>query len=102
MKAAKVTFIVLLVAGAVAAGLFLPVRQGFLYFESYIQSLGAVGPIAVMAAYVFCTVLLIPGSAISLGAGTIFGLKTGLLVVLAGANLGALCAFLLARGLLRE
>lgn len=102
MKAAKVTFIVLLVAGAVAAGLFLPVRQGFLYFESYIQSLGAVGPIAVMAAYVFCTVLLIPGSAISLGAGTIFGLKTGLLVVLVGANLGALCAFLLARGLLRE
>ncbi|HUC96944.1 MAG TPA: FAD-containing oxidoreductase, partial [Candidatus Polarisedimenticolaceae bacterium] len=36
------------------------------------------------------------------GAGTLFGLKTGLMVVVAGANLGALASFLLARTFLRE
>ena len=46
--------------------------------------------------------MLVPGSAISIGAGTIFGFNTGFLVVLAGANLGALCSFLLARTFLRE
>jgi pyruvate/2-oxoglutarate dehydrogenase complex dihydrolipoamide dehydrogenase (E3) component/uncharacterized membrane protein YdjX (TVP38/TMEM64 family) len=61
-----------------------------------------VGAIVFAAVYVLCTVLLIPGSAISIGAGTVFGLKTGLLVALGGANLGALCSFLLARTLLRE
>jgi pyruvate/2-oxoglutarate dehydrogenase complex dihydrolipoamide dehydrogenase (E3) component/uncharacterized membrane protein YdjX (TVP38/TMEM64 family) len=48
------------------------------------------------------TVLLIPGSAITIGSGTLFGLKTGFFVVLVGANLGALSAFLLARTFLRD
>ena len=52
--------------------------------------------------YVLCTVLFIPGSAITVGAGTLFGLKTGFVVVVLGANLGALCSFLLARSFLRE
>jgi pyruvate/2-oxoglutarate dehydrogenase complex dihydrolipoamide dehydrogenase (E3) component/uncharacterized membrane protein YdjX (TVP38/TMEM64 family) len=97
--------VILFLALAVTAGVgvfFLPVRQWFMQLEGYVQSLGAIGPVVVALAYVLCTVFFIPGSAITIGSGTLFGLQTGFLVVLVGANLGALCAFLLARTFLRE
>ncbi|MGH7874428.1 MAG: FAD-dependent oxidoreductase, partial [Candidatus Binatia bacterium] len=102
MRASKVILIGLMVAIFIAGSFFLPVRPWFAYFENYVQTLGVLGPVVIAAVYVLCTVLLIPGSAISVGAGTLFGLKTGFFVVFAGANLGALCSFLLARGFLRE
>src|SRR5262249_7749343 len=52
--------------------------------------------------YVLFTGLLIPGSALTFMAGHIFGLWKGLIVVIIGANLGALCSFLLARTFLRQ
>lgn len=82
--------------------LFLPVRQWFADVEGYVQGLGSMGPLVVALGYTISTVLLIPGSAISIGAGTLFGLKTGFVIVLVGANLGALSAFVLARTLLRR
>jgi pyruvate/2-oxoglutarate dehydrogenase complex dihydrolipoamide dehydrogenase (E3) component/uncharacterized membrane protein YdjX (TVP38/TMEM64 family) len=98
----KAIVIVLVLAAIVAGAVLLPVRQWFMEFESYVKSLGAIGPVAVVLVYVLCTVLFIPGSAITIGAGTLFGLKTGFVVAVLGANLGALCAFLLARTFLRE
>ena len=88
---------------AVGVGFFfLPLRQWFTQLESHVQSLGTLGPAAVVLAYVLCTVLLIPASIITLGAGTLFGLKTGFIVVVIGANLGAFCSFLLARTFARK
>jgi pyruvate/2-oxoglutarate dehydrogenase complex dihydrolipoamide dehydrogenase (E3) component/uncharacterized membrane protein YdjX (TVP38/TMEM64 family) len=97
--------VILFLALLVAAGVgffYLPLRQWFMQIEDHVQSLGTLGPAVVVAAYVLSTVLLIPASIITLGAGTIFGLKTGFIVVVIGANLGALCSFLLARTFLRE
>jgi pyruvate/2-oxoglutarate dehydrogenase complex dihydrolipoamide dehydrogenase (E3) component/uncharacterized membrane protein YdjX (TVP38/TMEM64 family) len=102
MKASKAIIVILLFGVIIAGIVFLPVRQWFMHFESYVQSLGAIGPIVVVLVYVCCTMLFIPGSAITVGAGTLFGLKTGLIVVVAGANLGALASFSLARTLLRD
>jgi uncharacterized membrane protein YdjX (TVP38/TMEM64 family) len=102
MSIAKKIFIVFLIIDVAAAIFFLPFRDWFVQFEDYVQGLGSLGPIAVALIYVVTTVLFIPGSAITIGAGTLFGLKTGFFVVLIGANLGAFCAFLLARTLLRE
>src|SRR5678816_2387729 len=102
MRAAKIALIVFIAVDIVAALLLLPFREWFNQFERYVQSLGAVGPVVVAFAYVVTTVLFIPGSALTIGSGTLFGLRTGFLVVLVGANLGALCAFLLARTFLRE
>ena len=102
MKLGKMTLLLLGVAALFAGFLFLPVREWFMHFESYVRSLGAIGPAVVVLAYVLCTVLFVPGSAITVGSGTLFGLKTGLVVVVLGANLGALCAFLLARTFLRD
>jgi pyruvate/2-oxoglutarate dehydrogenase complex dihydrolipoamide dehydrogenase (E3) component/uncharacterized membrane protein YdjX (TVP38/TMEM64 family) len=102
MKLGKMALLLLALAALFAGFLFLPVREWFMDFESYVQSLGALGPLVVVLVYIASTVLFIPGSALTIGSGTLFGLKTGFLVVLVGANLGALCAFLLARTMLRE
>lgn len=80
---------------------FLPLTQWFLQAQEIIASWGVGGPLIVILLYLACTVLLIPGSALTLGAATLFGFWRGLAVVLVGANLGALCAFWLARTLLR-
>ena len=102
MKASKAILMGLLLAAVFVGFLFLPVRPWFMQFEGYVRSLGAIGPVVVVLVYVLCTVLFVPGSVITIGSGTLFGLKTGFIVVVLGANLGALCAFLLARSFLRE
>jgi uncharacterized membrane protein YdjX (TVP38/TMEM64 family) len=91
-----------LLLGIAVAFLFLPIQNGLIQLDSYVQSLGALGPAVAVLAYVLCTVLFVPGSAITLGVATLFGLKTAFIVVLIGANGGALCSFLLARTFLRE
>jgi pyruvate/2-oxoglutarate dehydrogenase complex dihydrolipoamide dehydrogenase (E3) component/uncharacterized membrane protein YdjX (TVP38/TMEM64 family) len=102
MKKSRVILLVVLLVTATVGFFFLPLRQWFTQLEGHVQSLGTLGPAVVVAAYVLSTVLLIPASIITLGAGTIFGLKTGFIVVVIGANLGALCSFMLARTFLRE
>jgi pyruvate/2-oxoglutarate dehydrogenase complex dihydrolipoamide dehydrogenase (E3) component/uncharacterized membrane protein YdjX (TVP38/TMEM64 family) len=102
MKTIKFLLTALLVTGVIIAVFLLPVRVWFMQFESYVRSLGAIGPVVVIFAYVLCTVLFIPGSAVTIGSGTLFGLKTGFIVVVLGANLGALCSFFLARTFLRD
>jgi pyruvate/2-oxoglutarate dehydrogenase complex dihydrolipoamide dehydrogenase (E3) component/uncharacterized membrane protein YdjX (TVP38/TMEM64 family) len=102
MKANKAIIVILLFGGIIAGILLLPVRQWFMHFETYVQSLGAIAPVMVVLAYVLSTVLFIPGSALTIGSGTLFGLTTGFVVVFLGANLGAMCSFLLARTLLRD
>ncbi|HEY7556516.1 MAG TPA: FAD-containing oxidoreductase [Candidatus Binatia bacterium] len=102
MKTGKILVLAALAIALALGFLFLPIREWFMRFESYVRSLGAIGPVVVVLAYILCTVLFIPGSAITIGSGTLFGLTTGFIVVVLGANLGALCAFGLARSFLRD
>lgn len=97
------TFLIAVTLVAASVGfLFLPLRAWFVQLQGGVGSLGAIGPVVVAVAYVAMTVLLIPGSALTIGAGSIFGLLVGALVVIVGANVGALCSFLLARTFLRK
>lgn len=82
--------------------LFFPVQEWFQEIQGHVERLGSLGPIAVSVAYVGLTVLLIPGSALTVASGTLFGLWQGVLVVTAGANAGALLSFALARTFLRN
>jgi pyruvate/2-oxoglutarate dehydrogenase complex dihydrolipoamide dehydrogenase (E3) component/uncharacterized membrane protein YdjX (TVP38/TMEM64 family) len=102
MKNGKLVLGAMVVAALTVAVFLVPVRHWFLLFEEYVRQLGPLGPLLVIVAYVASTVFLIPGSALTIGSGTLFGLQTGFVVVFIGANLGALCSFLLARGFLRE
>src|SRR5215510_9397272 len=102
MKKSRVIPLVTFLMVTIVGFFFLPLRQWLIELEGHVQSFGTFGPVVVVFAYVLCTVLLVPASIITLGAGTLFGLKTGFVVVVIGANLGAFCSFLLARTFLRD
>lgn len=102
MKFGKLLILILVLAAVIFGLRVLPLRDWFIELESYARGLGPIGPAVWVLAYIICTVLFIPGSWLSIAAAGLFGFTTALVVVLIGANVGALCAFLLARGFLRE
>ncbi|HEU4521895.1 MAG TPA: VTT domain-containing protein, partial [Thermoanaerobaculia bacterium] len=97
----KVAAAVLAVVALAVAIRTLPIAAWLEEFTRYVQGLGAAGWILYIAVYAICCVLLIPASALTIGAGAIFGFAAGSMVVLAGATLGASAAFLLGRTVLR-
>jgi uncharacterized membrane protein YdjX (TVP38/TMEM64 family) len=92
---AFVVVVVLWLGGRQAAA-FLP------QFAAWVDTLGPLGPAVFIAGYAVGTVLLVPGSWLTLVAGAIFGLGGGVLYVMAGATLGATLAFLAARHVVRD
>lgn len=86
---------------------FLAVRQlplaGWLdAITEPIRSLGPWGPVAFAGIYIVATVLLIPGSLMTLAAGGLFGVALGGAVVSVASTLSAGISFLLARYLARN
>ena len=71
-------------------------------FVTWVDGLGAFGPVVFIVGYVTATVAFIPGSVLTLAAGAIFGLGPGVVYVMIGATTGASLAFLLARSVARE
>ncbi len=67
-----------------------------------ITALGIWGPVIFVVLYVAATVLFLPGSILTLGAGVVFGVVKGALIVSVSATLGATAAFLVGRYLARE
>ena len=67
-----------------------------------IGNLGPWGPAAFILIYILATILFIPGSLLTLGAGVLFGVVGGSICVSIGSILGATCAFLTGRYLTRD
>ena len=67
-----------------------------------IGKLGPWGPVIFVGLYVVATVLFIPGSVLTLGAGAVFGVVLGSVCVSISATLGATAAFLVGRYLARD
>lgn len=67
--------------------------------ETWLQGAGLVGPAIFVAVYAVATVLCLPGTALSLTGGALFGPVWGTLWNLGGATLGSTLAFLIARHL---
>jgi len=68
----------------------------------WIGKLGSWGPVIFVGLYVVATVLFIPGSVLTLGAGAVFGVALGSFSVSISATLGATAAFLVGRYLARD
>ena len=68
----------------------------------WIGKLGPWGPVIFVGLYVVATVLFVPGSVLTVGAGAVFGVVLGSVCVSISATLGATAAFLVGRYLARD
>ncbi|HVT02140.1 MAG TPA: TVP38/TMEM64 family protein [Thermoanaerobaculia bacterium] len=98
----KIVVGVLILAGIIVLFRVLPVADWLKQFQAYVKDLGAVGYVVYALVYALCCILFVPASVLTLGAGAIFGLVAGTIVVVLGATLGATLSFLLARTVMRK
>jgi len=98
----RLVLLTVIVLALVLAMKFLPVREWLINFNNWVGQMGVAGIFIFIAVYAVATILLAPGSILTIGAGFAFGLWKGFLAVSAGATLGASLAFLVARFIARE
>lgn len=96
----RLLLLALLVASATAALLWLPVYR-LPEFAEWTRAQGLPGALLIGAIYAAATVLMIPGSLITLMIGAVYGPWLGLALVSPASVLGATLAFLLGRGAFR-
>lgn len=91
-----------LAALLLAAAWFLPLGAWTTSLAAQARGTGATGVVLFFAAYVLSTVALLPGSILTLAAGFAYGPVWGLAIASPASVIGATCAFLLGRTLLRD
>jgi len=87
---------------AIAAALLLPLGQWGTALLAAVRDAGAAGAVLYGAIYAVATVLWIPGSLLTIGAGFVYGLAGGTMVVLPSAVVGATLAFVIGRFVARD
>jgi len=97
----KVVLGIMLAAALVVAARLLHVQDLLSAALEWIRGLGAMGPVIFVVTYVLASVFFLPGSVLTIGAGAIFGVIKGSIIVSIAATLGAASAFLVGRYLAR-
>jgi uncharacterized membrane protein YdjX (TVP38/TMEM64 family) len=98
----KVALLAAIVLGLLAAAHWFNVQQALRDALAWIEAAGPVGPLVFFGLYVAACVFMLPGSILTLGAGAVFGLVNGTLLVSLSSTAGATAAFLVGRYLARE
>lgn len=93
--------LILLLAAAILLLRSLPLEAALARLEGDANTLGARGLVAYGGVYVLAALAFVPGSALTMGAGALFGLLRGLAVVSLSSTTAAALAFLIARHLAR-
>src|SRR4029077_5117118 len=88
--------------GIVLTAKYLHVQDLLKAALDWIGKLGPWGPVIFVGLYVVATVLFVPGSVLTLGAGAVVGVVLGSVYVSISATLGATAAFLVGRYLARN
>ena len=70
--------------------------------RGWIEALGALGPVVFILIYAAAVVAALPGSAITIIAGAIFGSVLGVIIVSIASTVGAALAFLVGRYFARD
>lgn len=96
-----VLFGCLAVALLVGLRLF-PVQQWLREVLNWVGGLGWTGVVLFIALYVMATVVFVPASVLTVGAGAVYGLVWGSVYVSVASTLGATSAFLIGRYLARD
>jgi uncharacterized membrane protein YdjX (TVP38/TMEM64 family) len=97
----RALLIAVAVALLAAAGYYLPVAEWATSLADRARGTGGLGVAVFFAAYVVATVVLLPGSLLTLAAGFAYGPVWGLAIASPASVAGATCAFLLGRTVLR-
>ncbi|MGB3296723.1 MAG: TVP38/TMEM64 family protein [Phormidesmis sp.] len=82
--------------------IFAQLQMQLVNLVEWINGLGAIAPIVFILAYIAITVAFLPASVVTLGAGFVFGVVKGSILVFIGAMLGATAAFLIGRFVARD
>ncbi|NJM96325.1 MAG: TVP38/TMEM64 family protein [Phormidesmis sp. RL_2_1] len=82
--------------------IFGQLQQQLVNLVEWINGLGAIAPIVFVLAYIVITVAFLPASVVTLGAGFVFDVIKGSILVFIGAMLGATAAFLVGRFVARD
>lgn len=93
---------ILIHSSIIVALSFSSVQESLQNFLRSIQDFGSASAIVFIGAYLLLTVLLIPGTILTLSSGAIFGVVYGSLYTFIGAILGATAAFLIGRYFVRD
>ena len=80
----------------------IPLETAVKALQSWVSGLGVWGPLIYAGIYAVAATLLVPGSALTLASGAIFGLLWGTISVSIGATTGAALSFLIGRYLARD
>ena len=94
--------IAVVVAALIAAARLLPVREWLKSFQDWVHGMGPAGMLLYAAVYIAAVVLFVPGIVLTLGAGFLFGLGWGIVVVSVASTTAAALAFLIARYFARD
>ncbi len=97
----QVAVTVTAVVGLFVLSFFLPIGRWALELTEFMRGAGATGIVVFVAIYAVSTVLLIPASALTIGAGFAYGIPA-VAIVWPAAMLGAYAAFILGRSTARE
>ena len=68
----------------------------------WVEGLGTLGYIAFIGIYILASVFFVSGAALTLGAGALFGVVQGSILVSVASTLAATCSFLIGRYLARD
>jgi len=98
----KLLLVVLVVFLLLAGIKYFHVQELLKKVLSWVADLGPWGPLIYILIYILACVFFIPGSILTLGAGVLFGVIKGSIIVSIAATLGATCAFLVGRHIARE
>ncbi len=98
----KALFLPLMLVALLLAAWFFPVTEFLQSILLWIQDNPSISWLVYIGLYVLATVLMLPGSILTLGAGFLFGVGYGYLMVAVGSVLGATLAFLIGRFMARD
>jgi len=98
----KQIILMLAVVGVVALGRIFPIADWLKLFLDWVSGLGAAGAVVFVGIYILACVLFIPGSLLTLGAGAIYGVVWGSVIVSVASTLGAVAAFCVGRYFARD
>jgi len=98
----KLIVFVVVAAALIAAGVLLDVNTYLRALLDWIREQGAAGVVVFAVVYIAATVLFVPGSILTLGAGFVWGVVGGSIYVSIASTIGATAAFLVGRYLARD